>query len=116
MRWLSGSPGRVFEPELETKSKVRRRGLDANVMIASSNAITLDGRLVNLGGAGNLVAALAFGPEKVILVAHSPAGPILDGNLNFASHQGPSSPKSGLKSDLGSPFRCPQPKTQNRKN
>jgi hypothetical protein len=37
-------------------------------MIASSNAITLDGRLVNLDGMGNRVAAMAFGPKKVILL------------------------------------------------
>lgn len=48
--------------------KVRRRGLTADVMIASSNAITLDGKLVNLDATGNRVASLAFGPEKVILV------------------------------------------------
>ena len=47
---------------------LRRRGLTADVMVASTNAITLDGRLVNLDGLGNRVAAMAFGPEKVILV------------------------------------------------
>jgi hypothetical protein len=46
----------------------RHRGGNADVMIASSNAITLDGRLVNLDGLGNRVAAMMFGPEKVILV------------------------------------------------
>ncbi|MGA2940362.1 MAG: lactate utilization protein [Syntrophobacteraceae bacterium] len=46
----------------------RRKGLNADVMIASSNAITLDGRLVNLDGLGNRVAAMMFGPDKVILV------------------------------------------------
>ncbi len=47
---------------------VRQEGFSADVMIASSNAITLDGRLVNLDGMGNRVAAMMFGPEKVILV------------------------------------------------
>lgn len=47
--------------------ELRRRGLTADVMIASTNAITLDGRLVNLDGMGNRVAAMAFGPKKVIL-------------------------------------------------
>jgi hypothetical protein len=37
-------------------------------MIASVNAITLDGKLVNLDGMGNRVASMAFGPKKVILV------------------------------------------------
>ena len=48
---------------------LRRRGLTADVMIASTNAITLDGRLVNLDGMGNRVAAMIFGPRKVVLVA-----------------------------------------------
>jgi hypothetical protein len=48
--------------------ELRRQGLIADVMIASTNAITLDGRLVNLDGIGNRVAAMAYGPKKVILV------------------------------------------------
>ncbi len=52
----------------EANSAARRAGLLADVMIASSNAITLDGKLVNLDGRGNRVAAMLFGPEKVILV------------------------------------------------
>jgi hypothetical protein len=46
----------------------RRQGLTADVMVASSNAITLDGRLVNLDGMGNRVAAMTFGPAKVVLL------------------------------------------------
>ncbi|MGA2400207.1 MAG: lactate utilization protein [Syntrophobacteraceae bacterium] len=59
-----------FQPELTPQESLakRHRGLAADVMIASSNAITLDGRLVNLDGLGNRVAAMMFGPEKVILV------------------------------------------------
>lgn len=47
---------------------IRRRGMLADVMVASSNALTIDGRLVNLDGTGNRVAAMLFGPSKVILV------------------------------------------------
>ncbi len=59
-----------YRPELSPEEglELRRRGLTADVMIASTNAITLDGRLVNLDGMGNRVAAMAFGPKKVILV------------------------------------------------
>jgi hypothetical protein len=56
-------PGLSFEDSLE----IRRRGLLADVMITSTNALTLDGRLVNLDGLGNRVAAMIFGPRKVIL-------------------------------------------------
>ena len=72
---LTRLPGvEVIDPYLAGLSAAegmaaRRRGLTADVMIASTNAITLDGRLVNLDGRGNRVAALMFGPEKVILVA-----------------------------------------------
>ncbi len=35
----------------------------------SSNAITMDGKLVNIDGNGNRVAALIYGPENVIVIA-----------------------------------------------
>ena len=59
-----------YRPELSREEglELRRQGLTADVMVAGSNAITLDGRLVNLDGMGNRVAAMAFGPKKVILV------------------------------------------------
>ena len=59
-----------YRPELSPAEglELRRQGLTADVMIASTNAITLDGKLVNLDGMGNRVAAMAFGPKKVILV------------------------------------------------
>jgi hypothetical protein len=45
-----------------------RRTLNSDVLLASSNAVTLDGKLVNIDGMGNRVAAMVFGPKKVILV------------------------------------------------
>jgi len=48
--------------------ELRRQGLLADVMVASSNALTLDGRLVNLDGTSNRVAGMLFGPKKVLLL------------------------------------------------
>lgn len=45
----------------------RRQGLLADLYVTSSNALTRDGKLLNLDGGGNRAAALAFGPKKVVL-------------------------------------------------
>ena len=41
---------------------------DADVFLASANAITNDGILVNIDGNANRVSAIAQGPKKVILI------------------------------------------------
>lgn len=48
---------------------LRRKSLLVDYFLCSTNALTLDGKLVNIDGTGNRVAALAFGPKKVIVVA-----------------------------------------------
>ena len=45
----------------------RIRGFSSDFLVAGANAITLDGRIVNLDRTGNRVAAMIFGPKKVIL-------------------------------------------------
>lgn len=52
----------------EENFKRRRRGLTADVFVTGTNAIAREGALVNIDGMGNRVAALTFGPEKVITV------------------------------------------------
>ena len=47
----------------------RRAQLACAVFLSSSNAVTVEGELVNVDGIGNRVAAMIFGPEKVIVVA-----------------------------------------------
>jgi hypothetical protein len=49
--------------------EMRRQGMLCDVYIMSSNAVCADGRLVNVDGTGNRVAALAFGPKNVIVLA-----------------------------------------------
>jgi hypothetical protein len=61
----------IHEPELSPQEMVKRmrRQLTSDVFLSSVNAITLNGCLVNVDSAGNRVAAMTFGPQKVILVA-----------------------------------------------
>jgi len=54
---------------LEEMAEIRRRQLLSDVFLCSSNAITLDGYLVNVDRSGNRVAAMTFGPKKVLVVA-----------------------------------------------
>ena len=55
--------------ELKEKLKVRKEALTIDVYLTSSNAITLQGQLVNIDGTGNRVSAMIFGPKKVIIIA-----------------------------------------------
>ena len=52
----------------EERGRMHREAFFADVFLASTNAVTLDGKLVSIDGMGNRVAAMIFGPEKVILV------------------------------------------------
>ncbi len=52
----------------EEDNKLRRETMLADVFLMSTNALTLDGKLVNVDGTGNRVAALCYGPTKVIII------------------------------------------------
>lgn len=53
---------------MEESLSLRRKELLCDVFLSSANAITLDGQLVNTDGSGNRVAAMSFGPKKVIVI------------------------------------------------
>lgn len=63
---------RLIDRSLAKKpEEIRQAYLDsfrADTYFMSTNAITLDGQLVNTDGNGNRVAALIYGPEQVIVV------------------------------------------------
>lgn len=52
----------------DEKMKILRRQLTCDVFVSGTNAITLDGELVNVDGNGNRVAALTFGPLKTVVI------------------------------------------------
>lgn len=59
--WISAPPDELM--------RLRRQELTSDVFLTSVNAVTLDGKLVSVDGMGNRVAATAFGPQRVIIVA-----------------------------------------------
>lgn len=52
----------------EEKHQTEIQALDSDFFLASSNAITEEGMLVNIDGQGNRIAGIIFGPRTVILV------------------------------------------------
>ena len=57
-------------PELSREQvlEVYRASFSADVYLTSSNAVTEHGELYNVDGNSNRIAAIAFGPSKVIMV------------------------------------------------
>ena len=52
----------------EESLALRRQEMTCDVFLTGTNALTLKGELVNVDGAGNRVAAMIFGPKKVIVI------------------------------------------------
>jgi len=52
----------------EEIGKIYREAFSADYYLMSTNAITMDGKLVNIDGNGNRVAALIFGPKQVLVI------------------------------------------------
>ena len=46
----------------------RRKGMLTDIFVTGTNALTRDGKLVNADGSGNRVAAMIFGPKKVLVI------------------------------------------------
>ncbi len=72
----------------QEREQVAHDALASDVYFLSANAITQAGELVNVDGIGNRVAALAFGPKKVVVIAGmNKVVPTLDMALERAKHQ-----------------------------
>jgi hypothetical protein len=53
---------------IEENIKIKKQALTSDVFVTGTNALTLDGKIVNTDGHGNRVAAMLFGPGKVVIV------------------------------------------------
>jgi hypothetical protein len=62
----------VYDKELARTQEecivLKKKALTTDWYITGSNAISVDGRIVNVDHSGNRVAAITFGPDRVIIV------------------------------------------------
>ena len=54
---------------MEEREKAMRACLQADFFITGSNALSIDGQMVNIDGVGNRVAAIVYGPKYVVVIA-----------------------------------------------
>ena len=87
----------------EEKLVITRRQLTCDLFLTGSNAVTLSGVLVNIDGNGNRVAAMFFGPKKVIIVVGR--NKLVDGSVEDAVHRIKSfaSPPNSKRLNLATP-------------
>jgi L-lactate utilization protein LutB len=65
---LINPPNKRLPDDKEQRDAVRRRAAQADVCLASANAVTLDGEIVSTDGTGNRIVTYIFGPRQTILV------------------------------------------------
>ena len=58
-----------WKTEPNERLEVLKKAQHVDSYFSSTNAITLDGRLVNIDGNANRVASMIFGPKKVFIIA-----------------------------------------------
>lgn len=63
----------VYDKELACDKKeaglIKKKAMLADWYISGANAVSVDGRIVNVDHSGNRAAAITFGPDRVIIVA-----------------------------------------------
>ena len=88
----------------EEKEAIYLRAFTADVYLTSANAISEDGVIVNIDGNGNRVAAISWGPKKVIFVIglNKVAQTV---ETALARARGTASPINAQRFDINTPCR-----------
>jgi len=75
-----------WDPSLtpQERKEILRQGFFADVLLTGTNALTMSGELYNIDGNGNRVAQLAFGPDKVYVLAG--VNKVFDDEASAISH------------------------------
>lgn len=93
----------------EEKRAVYLETLGADYFLMSSNAITIDGELINIDGNGNRVACLIYGPENIIIMAgmNKVVDDVESGIQRVGTHAAPpNAARLGLRTPCASIGHC----------
>ena len=60
---------KTFAKSPDEAKEMKKKALLSDWYITGANALSLEGHIVNIDHSGNRVAAIAFGPEKVLIIA-----------------------------------------------
>lgn len=70
---VKAGPYRAIDRDAAATAQEReqkmRQCLSADVFVCGANALSLDGQMVSIDGNGNRVAAIVYGPERVVVIA-----------------------------------------------
>jgi L-lactate utilization protein LutB len=56
------------EGKTAVRDSISRRIFSCDVLISGANAVTRDGKLINVDAVGNRIASMIFGPKRVIII------------------------------------------------
>ena len=93
----------------EEKRAVYLETLGVDYFLMSSNAITIDGELINIDGIGNRVACLIYGPKQVIVMAgmNKVVDDVESGIQRVGTHAAPpNAARLGLRTPCASIGHC----------
>ncbi|MDR1800229.1 MAG: lactate utilization protein [Lachnospiraceae bacterium] len=60
---------REAAPNPQEKRAIELTSFDVDFFLTGTNALSMDGEMVNIDGFGNRVAAIAYGPRNVLVIA-----------------------------------------------
>ncbi len=63
------APGYTILGGREKSREILRNYLVADVFLLGANAVTIDGQIVNIDGAGNRIAGSVYGSDRIIVIA-----------------------------------------------
>ncbi len=93
---------RALAKTREEQQQVKRDLITCDVFLMGTNAISMDGQLVNIDGTGNRVAYLCYGPENVIILASmNKVAADLDSAMSRARNQ--AAPPNNIRLQTGNP-------------